>query len=79
MNKEQLAGVLYDALHDKKDVVVLRQPITRIEKETEKYYLKITDRKYTISKAFALNAIAWGVKLITLPVQYQLGNVKFSI
>jgi hypothetical protein len=79
MTTDQLALALYDAIQEKKDVAVLRQPIVEATKNSEKYYLKIEKKKHPISKAFALNAIKWGATLITLPQKYQLGNIQFSI
>jgi hypothetical protein len=79
MTNDQLALALYDAIQEKKDVAVLRQTIIKVEKKTDKYYLRFGNKKYPISKAFALNAIKWGTKLITLPQKYQIGNVQFSI
>lgn len=79
MKVNQLAVALYEALQDKKDVAVLRQTIIKVEKKTDKYYLRFGNKKHPISKAFALNAIKWGANLITLPKKYQLGNIQFSI
>jgi hypothetical protein len=79
MTNDQLALALYDAITEKKDVAVLRQTIIKVEKKTDKYYLRFGNKKHPISKAFALNAIKWGTKLITLPQKYQIGNVQFSI
>lgn len=79
MTTDQLALALYDAITEKKDVTVLRQTIVKVDNTTDKYYLKFENKKHPISKAFALNAIKWGAKLITLTKKYQLGNIQFSI
>lgn len=79
MTTDQLALALYDAITEKKDVAVLRQTIVKVEKKTDKYYLRFGNKKHPISKAFALNAIKWGARFITLPEKYQLGNIQFSI
>jgi hypothetical protein len=79
MNTDQLALALYDAIQEKKDVAVLKQTIVKVEKTTDKYYLRFGNKKHPISKAFALNAIKWGVRFITLPKKYQICNIQFSI
>ena len=79
MTVEQLAVALYEALQDGKHVAVLRQPITKVEKDTERFYLQISDRNYPISKSFAENAQKWGVEIKTINKQYQIGKLKFCI
>lgn len=79
MNVDKLAVVLFEALQDKEYVAVLRQPITTVEKDTERYYLQISDKRYTISRTFAYDAMKWGVQTITLSKQYKIGNLKISL
>lgn len=79
MNVDKLAVVLFEALQDKEYVAVLRQPITTVEKDTERYYLQISDKRYPISRKFANGAMKWGVQTITLSKQYKIGNLKISL
>lgn len=65
MTTEQLAVTLYEALQDKKKCVVEVQPIRYIDKDSKKYYLRIDDKRYPVSRKIAINAIEWKVPVTT--------------
>lgn len=79
MTTEQLAVTLYEALQDKKKCVVEVQPIRGIDKDSKKYYLRIDDKRYPVSKKIAINAIEWNVPVTTLERQYKVGHLTVAI
>ena len=79
MNSNVLAMMIWEALQDKKEVKVLIQKIQEIDKERKQYFVKISDKKYPVSKGLALGAIKHGAVLETLPKKYKINNLTFSI
>ena len=79
MNTNVLAMMILEALQDRKEVKVLIQKTQGIDKETEQYFVQISDKKYPVSKGLALGAIKHGAGLETLPKKYKINNLTFSI
>ena len=78
MNTNVLAMMILEALQDRKEVKVLIQKTQGIDKETEQYFVQISDKKYPVSKGLALGAIKHGAGLETLPKKYKINNLRTS-
>lgn len=79
MNVTEIAVALFEALQDGKKCSVEIQPIREVEKDSNKYYLRIDGKRHKVSEKIAVNAIKWNVPIEYLPRIYKLSSIQFTI
>lgn len=79
MKVNELACLIWESLQDKKEVTILEQTIKDIKGEKKILFVRVDGKKYPISKKMALSAINHGANIGTLPKEYRISSVRFTI